>query len=433
MFCFVQNQTSWWVGLTDVAGTIDNVTYDATTWVIAQDGYGYELISKFFDNDAGANWVHSCSVLGTPGSDCFEVCAAPTNAPTTGPSEHPTSDPIPNPTIDPSVQPTNNPTTDPTMNPTVSPTDPTINPTFDPSENPSAPPTMMCFAQTNCTQCTNQNSERVKWCLWNIVNDQCYFLNLSLEIDEDAIIDVDLCPNYLQSSDLTSGYQKLSAISSNIWIINAVIIGAFTTFNGFALIDTTMLRPNDYFQKAAMFKAMFGILDVISDVMFSLEMTTMFSENEVPLFIVITCWATIIIPVILSVAHLVQKSRGPWLKHDVTAQWMAKFPYILYISPFFCGSAFMAMAILNSNAFQLRVFSMSLPVAEKNKLNLQRVWTTLVLEVLCLSPLLINHNIHFLCVPRTSLKYQCKFGISSSSNFTRLCSSLPFFLRFLYL
>lgn len=62
--------------LSDSGGTIDDVTYDSTTWVTTVDGYAYELISKSFDNDAGANWAQSCSVLGTPGSDPSETCNA---------------------------------------------------------------------------------------------------------------------------------------------------------------------------------------------------------------------------------------------------------------------------------------------------------------------------------------------------------------------
>ena len=57
---------------------IDTVTYDASTWITTWDGYAYELISKSFENDNGANWAQTCSVLGTPGSDpsadCEEEC-----------------------------------------------------------------------------------------------------------------------------------------------------------------------------------------------------------------------------------------------------------------------------------------------------------------------------------------------------------------------
>jgi len=59
---------------------IDTVTYDATTWIITDDGFSYELVSKGFDNDVGTNWAQSCSVFGTPGSDpsatCTEGCTS---------------------------------------------------------------------------------------------------------------------------------------------------------------------------------------------------------------------------------------------------------------------------------------------------------------------------------------------------------------------
>ena len=77
-----------------------------------------------------------------------------------------------------------------------------------------------------------------------------------------------------------------------------------------ALIDAKWFRPNEYFRKDALFKAMFGILDVISDVMFSVNVTMRHLQGDtVPLFIVAICWATIIIPVLLSIMQLTTESR----------------------------------------------------------------------------------------------------------------------------
>ena len=65
---------------------MDTVTYDASTWITTWDGYAYELQSKAYDNDIGDNWVQSCSVLGTPGSDPSENCEAECTEDTCGSS-----------------------------------------------------------------------------------------------------------------------------------------------------------------------------------------------------------------------------------------------------------------------------------------------------------------------------------------------------------
>ena len=197
---------------------------------------------------------------------------------------------------------------------------------------------------------------------------------MDINIDENIITDPNRCSDSVQ--------QTLESRISTVWITNGVIITTFTTFNAVALIDAKWWRPNDYFERLALFSAMFGILDVVSDVMFSLNVTSKYTQNySVPLFIVIICWATIVFPVLLSVAQMVRQSRGAWFKEDVSREWMSKYPYILYILPFFCGSAFVAIAILNSNAFQLGVFSMGLSMAEMSRFNVQRVWTIILLEV----------------------------------------------------
>jgi len=70
------DRSSWNIALRDSAALIDDVTYDASTWITTWDGYAYELAAKGFDNDKGSSWGQSCSVLGTPGSDPSANCDA---------------------------------------------------------------------------------------------------------------------------------------------------------------------------------------------------------------------------------------------------------------------------------------------------------------------------------------------------------------------
>jgi len=70
------HRSSWNISLSDSASSIDEVSYDSSTWPTTGDGSSYELKSKGFDNGVGDNWAPSCSVLGTPGSDPMASCDA---------------------------------------------------------------------------------------------------------------------------------------------------------------------------------------------------------------------------------------------------------------------------------------------------------------------------------------------------------------------
>ena len=164
--------------------------------------------------------------------------------------------------------------------------------------------------------------------------------------------------------------------------LNGGMIAAFLVFGGTALFDAKCLRKNDYFDGTAILKAMFGILDVVSDVKFSYFVSEKhFESHSVPNVLVLSCWASIAIPIFLSLMQLSRKSRGSWLREDIARHWISKHSMILYVLPILSGSAFVAIALLNSNAFQLDLFSMGLSKAELDKFGVQRVWSIVILEV----------------------------------------------------
>jgi len=66
---------------------LDEVKWTEHSWIIIQDGFSYELIDKDYDNERGDNWVQSCTVYGTPGSDPKPTCGAPCTATSCGPFE----------------------------------------------------------------------------------------------------------------------------------------------------------------------------------------------------------------------------------------------------------------------------------------------------------------------------------------------------------
>lgn len=220
------------------------------------------------------------------------------------------------------------------------------------------------------------------------------------------------------SSQISTAASQLPSI----WRINGGIIAGFLAFNIVALMDAKLLRRNDYFQANAIMKAMFGVLDVVSDVIFSISLTVKHYDqsdvHSVPFGIVVICWTTIVLPILLSVAQLWRQSRSSWLREDVVSSWMLRYPFILFVLPFFCGSAFVAVAIMNSNAFQLGLFSMGLSRDELGKFNLKRVWSIIVLEV-CIAPMF--------CYNFMGL-YQNVFCVLCSQNIPQLALSLWFLI-----
>lgn len=53
---------------------LDEVSRDSNTWISTQSGYSYELLSNDYNNSWGDNWVQSCSIFGTPGSNPVSSC-----------------------------------------------------------------------------------------------------------------------------------------------------------------------------------------------------------------------------------------------------------------------------------------------------------------------------------------------------------------------
>merc|ERR1719361_2226792 len=127
---------------------------------------------------------------------------------------------------------------------------------------------------------------------------------------------------------------------------------------------------------------MFGVLDTVSDVIFAVTLTMLHVDDsdEVPLLVSVLAWVCIVCPILLSLFQLVRKSRGDWAKYDNVSRWIFKFSFFLYFLPIFSGSAFVALALVNSNALQLNVFSMGLSKHELSMFNVQRVWSIVMLE-----------------------------------------------------
>ena len=328
-----------------------------------------------FSNIVLTSRVFTSQPTREPTTPTLNPIVEPSADPTTNPTVDPTTYPTADPSTDPTDSPTHDPSTDPSIAPTIPTNMPSDDPTHHPTDNPTMEPTTKCQPLQNCTQCVSLNIGVIPQCFWHNVGEHCLYRNelSDDESDENLIYEVGTCPQSGQQSD----------VPISIWYVNGGIMAGVGVFNAIAIIDAKLLRQNDYFQPLALVKAMFGILDVISDVMFSLTVTAKHSKDDTPLnFVIVACWTTIAVPVLLSVWQLWRRSRSVWLREDVPRQWLSTNSFIMFILPFFCGSGFVAIAILNSNLFQLGVFSMGLSKTELSRFSLQRIWSIILLEVL---------------------------------------------------
>jgi len=156
----------------------------------------------------------------------------------------------------------------------------------------------------------------------------------------------------------------------------------FGVFNAAAFLDAKYIRKNDYFESGALMIALFGALDVISDVIFAVTVTLKQSTDgdEVPIMVPIVAWTCIVFPVLVSLVQLFRKMQSEWGLNDQIRRWMFKFSCKLYFVAILCGSAFGALALFNSNAFQLYALSMGLSKNQLGSFNVQRVWSIVFLE-----------------------------------------------------
>ena len=78
IFNDAMDNSDWDITISNADGsvidTVDHGAANTGSWVVPVDGYSLELAWKGFDNDIGGNWIQSCYIYGTPGSDPLPEC-----------------------------------------------------------------------------------------------------------------------------------------------------------------------------------------------------------------------------------------------------------------------------------------------------------------------------------------------------------------------
>eukprot|EP01084_Bolivina_argentea_P204261 348809_1 len=170
---------------------------------------------------------------------------SPTNIPTINPTSYPTNIPTEDPTLEPTVEPTLEPTTNPTPSPTINPTPA---PTNNPTDNPSYVPT------TNPTPSPTHNEQELS------------------EPTMSPTLTITKITESFDGAELGNIHNKYK---DNFMVQNMpVLIGVLLTIIAIlSYIVNKYVYKNDLYHITAIVTASLHVLDMISDVLFSVQTT----------------------------------------------------------------------------------------------------------------------------------------------------------------
>ena len=174
-----------------------------------------------------------------------------------------------------------------------------------------------------------------------------------------------------------------------LWSILALI--AFMVIVG--SVDAKKVRRNELFAWTSIVSFGFYSIDFFSDFFFSMKLYLfMIDENhgideyQLTYTILFSCSITfIVIPLILNLFQL-HKELSKWLEDPILCRteapaWILSFTRLLYFVSIISGSSFSAVALFNTNLFQLKVFGMGLSRYHKTAFANKRFFSVVLLEV----------------------------------------------------
>ena len=162
---------------------------------------------------------------------------------------------------------------------------------------------------------------------------------------------------------------------------------------GIAAFVDSKVRQNDYFTVKPLLVSMFQVLDLSSDVFFTLRIrkeierisaVIIFSNDiQEDLFLIIFLLSAtfIVVPILVSIFQLMKEIQTYWWRDDQVKRWLVEKSKILYIFSIFTGSSFTAVELLNSNLFQLNIFSMDLSKNQLIGFEAKKIYSIVLIEV----------------------------------------------------
>ena len=176
------------------------------------------------------------------------------------------------------------------------------------------------------------------------------------------------------------------------WVLWSVIgIVAFMVIVGYG--DAKKLRKNELFEWNAILSFGFYSIDFFSDLFFSMKLYLFMIDDSHNIdeyqliYTLLFCFsiAFIFIPLLLNLFQL-HNELSKWLIDPILSRteapvWILSFMRLLYLVSIISGSSFSAIALFNSNLFQLRVFGMGLSRYHQKMFAHKRFFSVVLLEV----------------------------------------------------
>ena len=162
-------------------------------------------------------------------------------------------------------------------------------------------------------------------------------------------------------------------------VVSIFVIVAFTGY-----IDAKFLRINDFFKPISIISALLQVLDLVSDVFTSVAIMERAMDKDIYLWLFLASLVFIIIPIIVSIGQLMHQINKHWMKDDKLKLWLTENSKILFVASIFCGSSFTAVKLMNSNLFQVYLFSIGLTKEQRNRYMTKSVYSVVIFEVLCI-------------------------------------------------
>ena len=169
--------------------------------------------------------------------------------------------------------------------------------------------------------------------------------------------------------------------------INLVICALALLFIFTAFVDAKWIRRNDYFDPGCIIKSCLGFLDFVSDVLFAVQLLMLCIDDEpddnglMLNVLTIAAFSFIMIPMAFSFHQLFIENKREWIRSVQLRNGMKSKSYIIYMLSVLSGSAQSAVALVNSDAFKLQMFSMGLTKRQRLAFDTHRIWSVVVCEV----------------------------------------------------
>ena len=176
----------------------------------------------------------------------------------------------------------------------------------------------------------------------------------------------------INSASIVPSYHVILMIVGTCFIIVAVM----------GYINAKCVNIDDFYSIAAIIAVMCYIFDLYSDISICMIIYQRIMDRDIFLWLFIASLIFIILPIMVSMAQLLNEINKHWMKDDEIKLWLTENSKLLFLLSFICGSSFTAIELMNSNLFQIYSFSMALSREQFHRYMAKSIYSIVILEVL---------------------------------------------------